>query len=42
MRPANLHDVPEFLRFCFKRRMQNLQSRDQMVLQLFGGADVNR
>src|SRR5439155_9563998 len=41
MGPANLDDVPEFLRLRFKRALQLFQRRDETVLQLFRGADMD-
>ena len=41
MRPPNLDNVPKFLRFHVERDAQLFQRRHQMILQLFGGADVN-
>ena len=42
MRAPNLHDVPEFFGLGFEGAVQFFQSRNQMVLQFLGGADVNR
>jgi hypothetical protein len=42
MRPANFYDVPKFFGLGFERGVQFHQSRDQLVLQLFGTANVDR
>src|SRR5438876_428869 len=41
MSPADLDDVPKFFSLCFECGMQFRQSWEKLVLQLFGGADVN-